>query len=367
MPVWAAMNSSSLLPVEEIALLNVLCETLLLTIGSDVAIGDSLVDSRASIGISLYPDHGRNLSELMRHADLALYEAKDLGRNTYCYFRPSLQHAALLRRALEKDLNRAVQNNEFELFYQPRVDCHEQQVRSAEALMRWNHPEKGMVSPGLFIEALEETGLIHQVGDWLVEQAGMDQRYLLECGFDIPLSINISPKQFHRPDFVERLKGNLARTHCPANRIEIEITESMLMGEGFDAKAVLMELRSSGFSIAVDDFGTGYSNLAYIQEYPISSLKVDRSFIQMIEDRNSVVNMILSLCRLVGITAVAEGVETVDQLQWLQLNHCNEYQGFFYSKPLPMNQLIALLKNPPEIAVKDPLQSALESEVAWAS
>ena len=355
-----------LVPFESQSELDAICDKLLEEIASECRIGDHHISSKASIGIALSPEHGKDVSTLMRHADLALYEAKDTGRNTYCYFRPALQQAALLKRTLEKDLHRAIKENEFLLYYQPRVDCHHQTVLSAEALIRWKHPEQGIVPPGLFIETLEETGMIHQVGDWLIEQAGRDQRHLARQGFDIPISINISPKQFARPDFVARLKSNLAKTHCPADRIEIEITEGMLMGDGFDAKAVLMDLRNSGFSIAVDDFGTGYSNLAYIQEYPISSLKVDRSFIKMIEERSSVVNMILSLCRLIGITAVAEGVETVDQLEWLMLNHCDQYQGYLYSRPVPMAELMDILCNPPTLVVSDPFICSPDPEVAWA-
>ena len=355
-----------LVPFADIEQLDALSNSLLGRMSKDCEISDHLIHSKASIGIALCPSHGEDLTSLLRHADLALYEAKNAGRNIHRYFRPELQRAAIVKRTLEKDLTRAIQEEEFRLFYQPRVDCNSQAVLSVEALLRWFHPEQGLVFPDLFIPCLEETGLIHQAGDWIVRQAGIDQRILASHGHDIPISINISPKQFQSPDFALRMNRHLFPTKCPPDKIEIEITESMLMGEGYDAKDLLNDLRQTGFSIAIDDFGTGYSNLAYIQEYPISSLKVDRSFVQMIEDRSPVVNMILSLCRLVGITAVAEGVESVDQLEWLQLNHCNQYQGYLYSRPVPLDAMLQLLDQPPRIAWKGSMLDPINEEIAWA-
>nr|WP_321463077.1 EAL domain-containing protein [uncultured Cohaesibacter sp.] len=346
--------------------LDIRCQTILASINEECTVGDHILSANASIGLVLFPEHGRDLPTLLRHCDLALHDAKDSGRNTYRFYRPALQQAALAKRALEKDLVRAVENEEFCLFYQPRVDCQTQEIVSAEALMRWQHPEKGLVFPGDFIGALEDTGLIHRVGDWIADRAGKDQRTIARLGYNIPISINISPKQFERPDFVHRLKCALAKSGCPADKIEIEITESMLMGVGFDAKAILMDLCRAGFSIAVDDFGTGYSNLAYIQDYPISSLKVDRSFVNMIEDQSSVINLILSLCRLIGISAVAEGVETVDQLAWLRMNHCDQYQGYLYSRPVPLDNLIELMTTSHQRLMSSRLPESLDAEVIWA-
>ena len=342
------------------------CQTLLASINSECQVDGHILSANASIGLALFPEHGKDLPSLFRHCDLALHEAKDSGRNTYRFYRPALQQAALAKRSLEKDLVRAVEQEEFCLYYQPRVDCQTQKIVSAEALMRWKHPEKGLVFPGEFIEALEDTGLIHRVGDWIADRAGRDQRAIANIGYNIPISINISPKQFERPDFVTRLTSKLAKTGCPNDKIEIEITESMLMGVGFDAKAILMNLCRAGFSIAVDDFGTGYSNLAYIQDYPISSLKVDRSFVNMIEDQSSVINLILSLCRLIGISAVAEGVETIDQLSWLRMNHCDQYQGFLYSRPVPLSSLIELLTAKHQRIMSSRLPEGLDAEVIWA-
>ncbi|SNY92593.1 diguanylate cyclase (GGDEF) domain-containing protein [Cohaesibacter sp. ES.047] len=355
-----------LIPFETTEELDFFCNDIMCAISFETKLNGHLLNTQASIGISLFPEHGTTLPELMQHADLALYEAKDNGRKTFRYYRPALQQAAVLKRTLEKDLDRAIKEREFRLYYQPRVDCISQKVLSVEALMRWYRPNQGVVSPAVFIEVLEETGMIHDVGDWITMQAGYDQQILNENGYDIPISINVSPEQFAHPQFVHRLRNNLGQTGCSPSKIEIEITESMLMGHGYDAKAVLKDLRKAGFSIAVDDFGTGYSNLAYIQSYPISSLKVDSSFIQMIEDQSPVVNMILSLCRLLGISAVAEGVETIDQLAWLQLNHCDEYQGYLYSKPRPLHQLLHLLNNPPLWAKDGMVIGFEEQDLAWA-
>lgn len=329
--------------------LDELCRTILKHISSDCVIGEHRLNSHASIGISLFPSHGTDLSTLMKHADLALYDSKDAGRNTFSYFRPALQRAMVQQRVLERDLTQAIAREEFTVFYQPRVNCKNQKVKAVEALLRWRHPERGLLGPGLFIETLEETGLIHQVGNWLTRQIGKDQRRMTAEGFDIPIAINVSPKQFELPDFCNTMVDNLARTGCRPERVELEITETMLMGNGFDSRQLLQDLRDQGFSIAIDDFGTGYSNLAYIQDYPISCLKVDKSFVQSIGSQGPVVNLILSLCRLMGIESVAEGVETEDQLTWLQMNHCNQFQGYLYSRPKPLTELLELFNKPPAI------------------
>jgi diguanylate cyclase (GGDEF)-like protein len=336
-----------LTPLRDRDELNRLCEHLLEDISTECLIGDHRLNSQASIGVSIFPDHGKDLMTLMRHADLALYDSKDRGRNTFSFFRPALQMAILQQRSLERDLIQAAQRKEFLLYYQPRICCRTNQVHSVEALLRWEHPQRGLLAPGHFVDSLEETGLIHEVGAWIVEQVGHDQRSLVIAGFDLPISINISPKQFDDNDFINVLLGALERSQCPADRIELEITESMLMGKGFDSKQALKALQVEGFTIAIDDFGTGYSNLAYIQDYPISCLKIDRSFIEAIDKQSPVLNLILSLCKLANITAVAEGVETPEQLNWLKQNECDQFQGYLYSRPVPLMALKKLLLNPP--------------------
>ncbi|MCV6545921.1 MAG: EAL domain-containing protein [Cohaesibacter sp.] len=339
-----------LIPMRDKAEMERLCHHLLSEIATDCHIGDHRLNSKASIGVSLFPAHGRDLASLMKHADLALYDSKDKGRNTFSFFRPALQMAVLRQRSLERDLVHAAQHKEFVLYYQPRVSCRSNEIHSVEALLRWNHPNRGILYPGHFVDALEETGLIHEVGTWIAQQVGHDQRYLKQSGYDIPISINVSPKQFSNHDFSRALVEALVHSQCPAHRIELEITEGMLMGDGYDSKETLEKLKAEGFSIAIDDFGTGYSNLAYIQDYPISSLKIDRSFIKAIDKQAPVVNLVLSLCRLTGITAVAEGVETPEQLQWLEENKCDQYQGYIFSRAVPLHEVIELLDNPPILA-----------------
>ncbi|SNZ06416.1 putative bifunctional diguanylate cyclase/phosphodiesterase [Cohaesibacter gelatinilyticus] len=338
-----------LIPMRDKNELNQLCHHLLKAIATDCHIEDHRLSSKASIGVSLFPEHGDDLATLMKHADLALYDSKDRGRNTFSFFRPALQMAVLKQRSLERDLIQATQRKEFLLHYQPRVCCRTNEVRSIEALLRWNHPNRGVLLPGHFVDTLEETGLIHDVGTWVAEQVGHDQRTLTRAGFDIPVSINVSPKQFDDHDLCHELVAALAQSNCPTDRIELEITESMLMGDKRNAKATLSKLRAEGFSISIDDFGTGYSNLAYIQDYPISCLKIDRSFINAIDKQAPVVNLVLSLCRLTDITAIAEGVETPEQLQWLEENKCDQYQGFIFSRPIPLMEMEKLLQDPPNL------------------
>ncbi len=338
-----------LIPMRDKGELDHLCQHLLEAIATDCHIGDHRLSSKASIGVSLFPEHGQDLATLMKHADLALYDSKDKGRNTYSFFRPALQMAVLKQRSLERDLIQATQRKEFLLYYQPRVCCRTNEVRSVEALLRWDHPNRGILFPGHFVDTLEETGLIHEVGTWIAEQVGHDQRSLVQAGFDLPISINVSPKQFDDHDLCHELVAALAHSNCPTDRVELEITESMLMGDKSNSKATLSKLRAEGFSIAIDDFGTGYSNLAYIQDYPISCLKIDRSFINAIDKQAPVVNLVLSLCRLTGITAVAEGVETPEQLQWLEENKCDQYQGYIFARPIPLGELKKLMRNPPDL------------------
>ncbi|WBV42427.1 bifunctional diguanylate cyclase/phosphodiesterase [Pseudoroseomonas cervicalis] len=297
-----------------------------------------------SIGISLCPEHGTDVDELAKRADLALYEAKAAGRDGWCYFAPAMDHRARERHALEAELREALQRGEFELYYQPRLCVRSGRLRGAEALLRWNHPRLGRIAPDRFIGLCEETGLIIPLGRWVLGAAARQQRAWAARGLDLSVSVNISPRQFRDPDFLSGIARLVRDTGCDPRRLELEITESTLMGDDLATLELLTALRAQGFRLSIDDFGTGYSNLAYLQRYPVDSLKIDRSFLAGLETERPIAALVIAMGRLLKVTLVAEGVETQAQLDWLRAQGCEEYQGFLCSPPLPAAAMTALLQ-----------------------
>lgn len=297
-----------------------------------------------SIGISLFPKDAGELDALMRQADLAMYEAKAKGRNGYAFFRPELRAAAQSRLAVETDLRRAIEAGELAVYYQPRASVRSGAIIGAEALLRWHHPEHGLIPPAQFVAVAEDCGLIEPIGVWVLEQVARQQARWMAQGLSLNISVNLSPRQFADRRLADTLRRIVADSGCDASRIELEITESVLLGHDGRTIAMLQELRELGFRFAVDDFGTGYSNLAYLQRYPIQCLKIDRSFIHALDTASPIAELILTLCRMMGLQAVAEGVETVEQLRWLAERNCDEYQGYLVSPALPLAEFESLLR-----------------------
>ncbi|PLX43674.1 MAG: hypothetical protein C0605_03765, partial [Hyphomicrobiales bacterium] len=296
-----------------------------------------------SIGVSRFPEDGRDLSSLLKNADVALYEAKEDGRNTFHRFSISLRAKIEKQVNLENDLRTALEQEQFEVFYQPRVDTFSNRIVGGEALLRWVHPTRGILTPGAFISTCEQTGLINEIGEWVLGRAAAEQQALERAGYPVTLSVNLSPSQFKSKMLVPNVLSLSERTGCDPSKIELEITESMLMSSEEEITKHLLTFKEHGFGIAIDDFGTGYSNLAYIQRYPITSLKIDRCFISDLENNGAVIRLVLSLCRLLNIKAVAEGVETEEQLQWLRSHECREYQGFLFSPAVRAKEFHRLL------------------------
>ncbi|ASJ71593.1 putative bifunctional diguanylate cyclase/phosphodiesterase [Granulosicoccus antarcticus] len=296
-----------------------------------------------SIGVSLFPADGKNINELMRHADLAMYHAKGLGRNEAAYFTPDMSEAVDSRINLESELMVALQEDQFSAYFQPRVDVQTGDIHGAEALVRWLHPERGMISPADFIPACEDSGLIGKLGKFVLTQAVIAQRCWAENGHTLKISVNLSPVQFVAEtlveDFIQIVEDNGGDPHS----MELEITESVLLGNDQATINKLQALVDYGFHIAIDDFGTGYSNLSYLHRYPISCLKIDRSFIAQIESAQPIIELIISMARLFDLDVVAEGVETAAQLQALKAYDCQEYQGFFYAGAVALGDFTALL------------------------
>ena len=296
-----------------------------------------------SIGISMCPDNGRNINDLMRHADLAMYDAKDNGRNNFSFFSQILSDAVESRISLEAELMTALEEGQFITHFQPRVNVDDNTITGAEALVRWEHPEKGLISPGTFIPACEASGLIAELGKYVLRDAVLAQVEWAKNGHSMHISVNLSPLQFGEESLVSDLVDIVKTNNGNTEYIELEITESVLLGHDQSTTDKLHALVEHGFRIAIDDFGTGYSNLAYLHRYPIDCLKIDRSFIMQIDSVRPIVELIVSMARLFELDVVAEGVETEEQLRALQSFDCQEYQGFLFAKPMSFTDFSALL------------------------
>jgi diguanylate cyclase (GGDEF)-like protein/PAS domain S-box-containing protein len=288
-----------------------------------------------SVGISLAPDDGRNPDELLKKADLALYRAKADGRGTYRFFEAGMDARAQARRLLELDMRAALPRGEFEMHYQPIRDVAAETIVACEALVRWRHPMRGLIPPGNFIPLAEETGLIIQIGEWVLRTACRDAAAWPN---DIGVAVNLSPVQFKNPNLVLQVMNALAQSGLPAHRLELEITESVLLQNSEATLSTLHALRGNGVRISLDDFGTGYSSLSYLRSFPFDKIKIDRSFVEDVtsrEDSLAIVRAVAGLGRSLGIATTAEGVETIAQLDVLRREGCTQAQGYLFSKPCP--------------------------------
>jgi diguanylate cyclase (GGDEF)-like protein/PAS domain S-box-containing protein len=297
----------------------------------------------ASIGIALSPGDGDNCEELMRNADMALYRAKSDGGGVHRFFEREMDRQAQKRRDMERDLRSAFANGEFELHYQPLVDVAADRINAFESLLRWRHPEKGMVSPAEFIPVAEDIGLIVALGEWVLREACTEAA---KWPADIKIAVNLSPVQFRSRNLVQAVISALAYSGLSPLRLELEITESVFLAETEANLAILHQLRQLGVSISMDDFGTGYSSLSYLRSFPFDKIKIDRSFIKDLAERSdcvAIVRAISSLGRSLNITTTAEGVETMDQLDWLRAEGCNQVQGFLFSAARPAAEVEQLL------------------------
>jgi diguanylate cyclase (GGDEF)-like protein/PAS domain S-box-containing protein len=304
--------------------------------GAEIVVG-------ASIGIALSPGDGTTTEELMRNADMALYRAKSDGGGVHRFFEREMDRQAQRRRDLERDLRRAFSNGEFELHYQPLVDVAAEKISGFESLLRWHHPDKGMISPADFIPVAEDIGLIVPLGEWVLREACCEAA---RWPAEIKVAVNLSPVQFRGRNLVQAVISALAHSGLSPRRLELEITESVFLAETEANLAILHQLRELGVSISLDDFGTGYSSLSYLRSFPFDKIKIDRSFVKDLAQRNdcvAIVRAISGLGRSLNITTTAEGVETIDQLDWLRAEGCNEVQGFLFSAARPAAEIEALM------------------------
>jgi diguanylate cyclase (GGDEF)-like protein len=292
----------------------------------------------ASLGISVAPTDAADAVTLLKHADIAMYRAKELGRNRYHFYSAELGNQVLRRLRLESRLREALEQQHFRLEYQPQVDVRTGRIVGFEALLRWDSPERDLVEPDQFVPILEETGLILPLGEWALETACRQVMQWTDIGGDLRIGVNVSGRQFSDPDFVQRVDRILAGTGLAAQRLEVEITESTIMRDDPNTMRVFQELAKRGIRIAIDDFGTGYSSLSYLKRFPIDTLKIDRSFVRDVprdSDDATIVQTILAMAGTLNLEVVAEGVETDEQFAFLSDYGCDLVQGYLFSRPLP--------------------------------
>lgn len=335
--------------------ISLVIEKIFKSLSQPISIKGTRVFINASIGGSIYPDHGEDSATILKNADIAMYQAKKKGGNSFQIYTHDLSQKVLEHLNLENRLRTALDRNEFILHYQPLVDMGTGEIHSAEALIRWMSPELGLVPPADFIPVAEESGLIAGIGEWVLRSACAQIKKMEDAGFPpINISVNVSARMFQE-DFAELLKKVLDETGADPKRLTVEITEGIIMHDPASSAAIMNELKSIGIKFAVDDFGIGYSSLNYLKHLPISQLKIDRSFVQEIttnpEDK-LIVSTIIKMAQSLNHDVVAEGVETIEQMNYLRSQHCSKMQGYIFSKPLPVDEFESLLYKNTNVTVK---------------
>lgn len=325
--------------VSDISVVPNIATKILLSISKPVDIEEHELFITASLGVAIYPDDSHDPYTLLKHADTAMYHAKKSGRNGYQFYTPTMNVMAREQLVLENQLHRALERNEFEVHYQPQYDIQSGRLCGIEALLRWNHPVHGMLLPVNFISLLEETGLIIPVGDWVLNASCVRYSRWLDAGLDIPrLAVNVSPRQFSNEHFVSTVNQTLKDTGISPDNLELEITESILIEEKNTNTSSIQELHNAGIGIAMDDFGTGYSSLSYLRQFPIRTLKIDKSFVKHVPDDYDdcvLARTIIAMAHNLNLNVIAEGVETHEQLNFLRQLGCTSAQGYLYSPAVP--------------------------------
>lgn len=322
-----------------------LCARVIARIESPYVINDQDIYIGASIGIALAPQDSMQAEELLRFADIAMYEAKNSSRNRWSFYSSEMNERLMQRSELERFLRQAVKHNEFNLYYQPRYRIEGTQLTGAEALVRWNHPILGLLMPDQFIALAEETGLITSISDWTMLQACQDAS---TWPSSLIVSVNISAVEFRNQRLIERVRQVLLLTGLPSHRLELEITERIMIEDADGAYKTMTALKTLGVRLSMDDFGTGYSSLNYLRRFPFDGLKIDKSFTDELAESHegqSIVEGIINLGHALSMTVTAEGVETTEQLRQLQTLMCDEVQGYFLGKPMKLNDLSVLIHN----------------------
>lgn len=339
-------------------------DKMLQAIAMPFVIGERELVVTASIGITLYPFDNAELQGLLKNADIAMYHAKDAGRNNYQFYSSSMAEAAAERMGVEMHLRRALSRNEFVLHYQPILDLTSGAIVGIETLVRWAHPERGLVGPDSFISVAEETGLIVPLGEWVLRTACEHARVMEDLDLQIPrIAVNLSPRQFRDLSLIDNMRAIFEEYEFDPSRLDFEITESLLMSDIDTVQRQLGEITHLGIELSIDDFGTGYSSLSYLRQLPISNLKIDRSFVRDLPDNAddaAIVSSTISMAHYLGMKTIAEGVETREQLQFLRQANCDIAQGYLISQPLPLEDLCRFIKDSARAEVtKKPAEGGL--------
>jgi len=324
-------------------------QKIITTLQESFQIDGQILSIQTSIGISIYPQNGRESNVLTRHADIAMYHAKNAGRGQFCFFNYRMNTDLERRLALERDMREAIEHGQFLLYYQPQFDLASRKIIGVEALIRWLHPERGMISPADFIPIAEDCGLINQIGEWTLEQACEDIKTLEMLGFsNFKVAVNLSLRQLQTGDLFEKINQILHNTGVEGHRLELELTESVMMENHSATLDFMTQCKDLGIHFSIDDFGTGYSSLSYLTKLPLlDKLKIDRSFIQELSlhnDAKTIVNAIVNMAKSLRLNVVAEGVETLEQLNYLENFGCDTVQGFYFSRPVSYGELEGLFK-----------------------
>jgi diguanylate cyclase (GGDEF)-like protein len=302
----------------------------------------------ASIGVTTYPEDGQETAMLIKNADLAMYQAKENGRNNYQFFEKDMNVRALERQSVEENLCFALDRDELVMHYQPKINLKTGEITGVEALIRWQHPERGLIGPLQFISVAEDCGLMLPIGNWVLRESCRQAKAWQDAGLrPIEMAVNVSSVEFRNEDFLEGVRAILEETGLSPHYLGLELTESVLMQHAEFTVPVLKKLKAMGVRLAIDDFGTGYSSLSYLRQFPIDTLKVDQSFVNGINadtDDATIINAVINMGSNLNHRVIAEGVETVEQVAFLQAHGCDEGQGYYFSRPVPASQFAKLLK-----------------------
>lgn len=332
--------------VSELSVASMIAEKCLATLAQPIEISGNELHIGASIGVSVYPDDAQDKYTLLKYADTAMYYAKNGGKNAYRVFEQSMQEDAQKRFTMENNLRRGMEREEFVLHYQPQIDVTSGQITGVEALIRWIHPELGIITPAEFIPIAEDTGLIVEIGEWVIREACQEMKRWNEEGHKLRVAINLSGRQLKERNFVENVLAIVEETGIDPEYLELELTESMLMEASAGIIEKLFDLKAAGIQLAIDDFGTGYSSMSYLKAFPVNCLKIDRSFIsdlpQNTEDA-AITKAIIAMAKSLRLEVVAEGIETAEQGNFLREHGCDTYQGYFYSKPVSPEDIRKML------------------------
>jgi diguanylate cyclase (GGDEF)-like protein len=327
----------------------ILAQKILITLAQPHRIGLHELYISVSIGISIYPDNGQDAETLVKHADIAMYSAKENGRDNYKFFEQSMNDRAVQRQATESSLRHALLRREFVLYYQPKINLHTREIVGVEALIRWHHPDRGLLLPAQFVPIAEDCGLILPIGRWVLQEVCKQARAWLQAGLPpVTIAINASAIEFRAKNFIENIRTTLEDVRLDPRYLEIELTESILMQDAESTNSVLRALADLHIKLAIDDFGTGFSSLSYLRQFPINSLKIDQSFVNRMTrnaDDATIVKAVISMGKSLRQCIIAEGVETPEQYAFLLAHECDEGQGYYFARPMAAEDMASLLRS----------------------